>query len=1175
MGVSNLRISCWNMRGFSSAVPYLRSLCKISDIICISEHWLHENRLGQFEEVSEKFLYCARSSKYASAENYGTKRGQGGVAILWSKDLGGVSQISDIKHDRMCGLRVQTNRNLIINIISVYLPAQGSPESYTACIDDLCEFVESRELGSKTIICGDMNGDIGNLCGGRSTKEPSQRGKILFDFYSNYNLSPANSLASTKGPIETFVGPKGSSTIDYILVPTDIIRKVRMCKVIGDDQLNCSDHFPVWINLNTGSLLPTTKQVKPTKITKWDKVSKEDMAVLYTNVVEHYMQDILTFTGQVVTPKGIDDAIEKIVCVLVKASKAIPTTCFRPNLKPYWNSDLSELKRVKVGKFKAWKMEGRPRDPMSKSLEEHKKAKKAFSKAIKQISKDYENSKMIEAIESNSVDRSVFWRHLKKCRSATGSKILAIKNKDDKVVYEITDILDVWKRHFAILSTPKDDSNFDKDHFDFVNEKVNEYNKGTDDSIFLANPFNTREVQKAVDKLHKKKACGFDGISAEHVKYGGNLLIITITMIFNLICRMEYVPVNFRRGIQIPLFKGKNLCSTDTNSYRGISLLSTFNKIYEMLIWTRLESWWSETEVVSRFQGACRKGQSCVHTSLQLQETVSSALETNSKVFVSYFDVSKAFDTVWINGLFYKLYEIGVRGKLWRIMYRTYIDFCCKVRVADNTSEWYPMLCGIHQGGFLSLTKYITFINDLLVDLENTKLCCMISNIPSNPAGYADDLAAATTSKFRTDKVHIIVNEYGRKWRFNFNASKSAVMVFGEDKKANGDNKKYRVFKLGNNLVKEKDTYDHVGVKMHIFNDNTLRVEEKISKGRKSLNASTGLGIRKNGLNMMTCNKIFWQVVVPTVTFGSEVWVMSEKDEENLLSFQRYAGRKIQRFPQRAPSSSSFYGLGWLKLTSYIHVKKLIFIRSILKMDGNNVIRKIFELRLSDFINDRQKGRLNKFRSPVFDILNVAVSFGLFKVIQDMFNGQIKVVSKSAWSKIIWERAWKLDDADWSAINSIFKDNDLLVRTMGNTRYLNWWALSDMDYRLVGTCETMAKIVCHSSRLKRDDYRLKGMTMSNKTCIMCSMYCIEDIIHILTQCPYYHDDRNKMYEEIFKRCPNARRTFEGNTKDVPYYLLGQRIPEWDDEEMLCLWCISGSMICDMYNKAIANRVGVG
>ena len=109
----------------------------------------------------------------------------------------------------------------------------------------------------------------------------------------------------------------------------------------------------------------------------------------------------------------------------------------------------------------------------------------------------------------------------------------------------------------------------------------------------------------------------------------------------------------------------------------------------------------------------------------------------------------------------------------------------------------------------------------------------------------------------------------------------------------------------------------------------------------------------------MTCNRIFWQVVVPTVTFGSEVWVNSKKDEELLLTFQRYAGRRVQRFPQRAPNSSSFYGLGWLKLNTYIKVKKPI-------LDHRNVIRKSSESRLNIIYQCVEKGRGNVYRSPIF-----------------------------------------------------------------------------------------------------------------------------------------------------------------------------------------------------------------
>ena len=60
------------------------------------------------------------------------------------------------------------------------------------------------------------------------------------------------------------------------------------------------------------------------------------------------------------------------------------------------------------------------------------------------------------------------------------------------------------------------------------------------------------------------------------------------------------------------------------------------------------------------------------------QETVSTALERHKSVFVAFYDVSKAFDTVWTDGLFSKLYDMGIKGKCWWLFYRTYQDFNAK-----------------------------------------------------------------------------------------------------------------------------------------------------------------------------------------------------------------------------------------------------------------------------------------------------------------------------------------------------------------------------------------------------------------------------------------------------------------------------------------------------------------
>ena len=82
--------------------------------------------------------------------------------------------------------------------------------------------------------------------------------EIFFDFISNFNLTSVNLQEGCSGPIQTFVGPTGSSTIDHILVPSDMISCVIGSTVLGEDILNCSDYYPVIVEIDVGQLLPTT-----------------------------------------------------------------------------------------------------------------------------------------------------------------------------------------------------------------------------------------------------------------------------------------------------------------------------------------------------------------------------------------------------------------------------------------------------------------------------------------------------------------------------------------------------------------------------------------------------------------------------------------------------------------------------------------------------------------------------------------------------------------------------------------------------------------------------------------------------------------------------------------------------------------------------------------------------
>ena len=79
-----------------------------------------------------------------------------------------------------------------------------------------------------------------------------------------------------------------------------------------------------------------------------------------------------------------------------------------------------------------------------------------------------------------------------------------------------------------------------------------------------------------------------------------------------------------------------------------------------------MERWWEDSNAVSEAQGVCRKGISSLPTAMLLQEI------KKKKVFVAYLNMSKAFDRVRDEGMFYQLREIGITGKTWRMLYTVF-----------------------------------------------------------------------------------------------------------------------------------------------------------------------------------------------------------------------------------------------------------------------------------------------------------------------------------------------------------------------------------------------------------------------------------------------------------------------------------------------------------------------
>ena len=106
------------------------------------------------------------------------------------------------------------------------------------------------------------------------------------------------------------------------------------------------------------------------------------------------------------------------------------------------------------------------------------------------------------------------------------------------------------------------------------------------------------------------------------------------------------------------------------------------------------------------------------------------------------------------------------------------------------------------------------------------------------------------------------VYRHGRRWSYDYNAEKSAVLTYVVNKHENTKFSKERVFMRGIERVVEKTAHDHAGVKACIFPNDDEKISDRLRKARRTLNGATGIGIRNNGLkDNSTMNKTKAQIV--------------------------------------------------------------------------------------------------------------------------------------------------------------------------------------------------------------------------------------------------------------------------------------------------------------------------
>ena len=96
--------------------------------------------------------------------------------------------------------------------------------------------------------------------------------------------------------------------------------------------------------------------------------------------------------------------------------------------------------------------------------------------------------------------------------------------------------------------------------------------------------FSTKEIYSIIKSIKSKNTYGYDEISTKILKISSNYITSPLTHICNKIILSGSFPDRLKFSIVQPVHKK----GTNYYNYRPISLLTSFSKVFEKAIYTRL-----------------------------------------------------------------------------------------------------------------------------------------------------------------------------------------------------------------------------------------------------------------------------------------------------------------------------------------------------------------------------------------------------------------------------------------------------------------------------------------------------------------------------------------------------------------------------------------------------------
>ena len=134
----------------------------------------------------------------------------------------------------------------------------------------------------------------------------------------------------------------------------------------------------------------------------------------------------------------------------------------------------------------------------------------------------------------------------------------------------------------------------------------------------------TKEIEKVIKSLKTKNVHGYDEISVKIIKQSAPFISSPLTYICNKSLELGIFPSRLKYSTVKPIFKKGD--RQNAANYRPISLLISFSKIFEKIIYTRIYEHVTQNQILTKEQYGFRLNLSTDNASYTLTHEILMAL---------------------------------------------------------------------------------------------------------------------------------------------------------------------------------------------------------------------------------------------------------------------------------------------------------------------------------------------------------------------------------------------------------------------------------------------------------------------------------------------------------------------------------------------------------------------